>query len=94
MILLFQAACLLGQLSVKAAVTVKDTVQKKIEEERKKKSPQSSPSSPNDVKNVRDFEKAMNEAKFFQETNKASVKKNIRSEHYVSDDETLSYDDR
>ena len=87
---------MLGQLSVKAAVTVKDTVQKKIEEDRKKKSLQSSPSSPNDVKNVRDFEKAMNEGKFFQESNikKATVKKNMRSEHYVSDDETLSYDGR
>jgi hypothetical protein len=89
---------LLGQLGVKAAVTVKDTVQKKIEIERKKQSPQNSPTSPSDVKNVHHIERVMHKADKLELEKKTSstksVQKNVRSEHYVSDDETLSYDDR
>lgn len=85
---------MLGRLGAKAALTVKDTVQKKLEEERKKNSPQTSPSSPNDVKNIHDFAKAMDKTACFEESKTVPVKKNVRSEYYVSDDETLSYDDR
>lgn len=85
---------MLGKLSVKAAVTMKDTVQKKIEEERKKQPPKASPTSPSDVKNINDFERVMNEASCFDENEAVNSKKNVRSEFYVSDDETLSYDDR
>jgi len=77
-------------LSVKAAVTVKDTVQKKLDDDRKKKSPMNSPTSPHDVKNVHAFERALNKSNGFAGQNQ---KKNVRSEHYVSDDST-SYDDR
>lgn len=89
-----KAAYLLGRLGAKAALTMKDTVQKKIEEERKKNSPETSPSSPNHVKNIDDFEKAMEKTPCFEESKTIPVKKNVRSEYYVSDDETLSYDDR
>ncbi len=86
---------MLGKLGVKAAVTVKDTVQKKIEEERKKQSPENSPSSPNDVKSVKDLERKVSQPEKSQPPSSSVVKKNVRSEHYVSDDdETLSYDDR
>jgi hypothetical protein len=84
---------LLGQLSVKAAVTVKDTVQKKLDEERKKQSPPSSPSSPSDVKNIEEFGDTLNAIKQ-KEGKPVNANMNIRSEHYISDDETLSYNDR
>lgn len=88
----------MGQLSVKAASTVKDTVQKKLEEERSKKASQkTSPSSPNDVKNVKDLEMAIDEFKENKviANNKAmKEKKNVRSEYYVSDDESTNCDDR
>lgn len=74
---------------------MKDTVQKKLDEERKKK--ETSPSSPNDVKNVKDLEMAIDEFK----ENKVNAnnktmkgKTNVRSEHYVSDDESTNCDDR
>ncbi len=80
-------------------MTVKDTVQKKIEEERKKKeSPLSSPSSPNDVKNVQHLEMAVDEFKENKKVHSNSSRKEVkekpkvRSEHYVSDDESTNYD--
>ncbi len=91
-----QAASLLGQLSVRAAVTVKDTVQKKLEEERKKNTPQSNlPSSPNEVKNIEELELAIDEFKENKASNSKSnrmvtPKKNVRSEFYVSDDDSTT----
>lgn len=89
---------MLGQLSVKAAVTVKDTVQKKIDDERKKQS------SPKDIKSVHEDEEVIDKAKFVEDANDTTqditddtidetlIKKDARPEHYVSDDETLSCD--
>ena len=74
---------------------MKDTVQKKIEEERKRQSPRSSPNSPNDVTNMKEFDKPLNKVDNYEQSKiPTTVKKTVRSEHYVSDDETLSYDDR
>jgi len=82
---------MIGKLGFKAAVTVKDTVAKKIEEERRRKgekSPQSkSPqsSTAKGINNARAVAHAMNEAEA-----SGRPKEGI-SEAYFSDDETTSY---
>ena len=81
-----QAACMIGKMSIRAAVTVKDTVQKKIEEERQKKNtPQS---SPKEVKTAQVFEKALNE------TDHGGQPRLKRSEHYISDSSTTMSHER
>ena len=90
-----QAASLLGKLGMKAAGTVKEVVEKKMEEKRRyqeqeqsmQNSKQSSGNkSPNDVKDVQGFERALNHAAVVDDSN--------RGEHYISDDETTSYGDK
>lgn len=82
-----KAATFFGKLSVKAASTVKDKVQKKMEDDRRKK--QASPTtqnarSPSDVKNVQAFEEALNK-------NHEVGSEERQADHYVSDDETTEY---
>ena len=90
-----QAASLLSKLGMKAAGTVKDAVEKKMEEKRRQQHQQDQQShtkqsagnaSPNDVKDVQGFERALN--------NVAVGDDKDRGEHYISDDETTSYGDR
>ena len=55
-----QAASMLGRMSFRAVVTVKDSVQKKIDEKRKETGNQSS--SPTDGKSAKYFENKLDEA--------------------------------
>lgn len=82
-------------MSYKAAITVKDSVQKKMEEERRKKETHLPPkfNSPTDVKNVHAFERALDAADGVSSGNKGR-RTPRRAEHYISDDETTTYDDR
>lgn len=75
-----KAAHMIGRLGFKAAVTVKDTVAKKIDEERKKKGDRSPQQSPKEI-NIR---KAT--ANNFGQIPKPNGDKS-RPEHYISDDE-------
>jgi len=87
-----RCASLFGQLSYKAAITVKDSVQKKMEEDRRKKGAPKF-NSPTDVKNVQSFERALNAADVPSNGGKSS-RRAKRAEHYISDDDTTTYDDR
>lgn len=89
-----QAASLLGKLSFKAAVTVKDTVQKKLDENRGKKEDQGSTTSPSDVKNVQAFELALDSAGKRPTMGEVPKSGGVKNETYISDDETTSVDER
>lgn len=67
---------MIGKLGFKAAVTVKDTVAKKIEEERKKKDSKSPQNAPKEIK----VQHAANGGIADSSLN--------RPEHYISDDDT------
>ena len=77
-------------------MTVKDTVQKKLEENRSKKGEdQGSTTSPSDVKNIQAFELALDSAGKRPTMGSASKSERVHhSETYISDDETTSYDER
>jgi len=90
-----RCASLFGQLSYKAAITVKDSVQKKMEEDGRKKQTRQPPkfNSPTDVKNVHAFERALDAADGVS-SGCEGRRTPKRAEHYISDDETTMYDDR
>lgn len=66
---------MIGKLGFKAAVTVKDTVAKKIEEERKRKGEKTPTSSPND----------QSEKKVITPISEEPV--SGRPDHYISDED-------
>ncbi len=82
---------MIGKLGFRAAVTVKDTVQKKMEE---RSTPQSSPKGA--INNVKDFEKALNQvggdrgpsSTESPKSNHSRRQGKQRPEHYISDDDS------
>jgi len=91
-----RAACLFGQLSYKAAVRVKDEVQKKMAEDQSykvSKFPPANNSSPSDVKDVHAFERALSVADGTSNS-RSNMESTKRAEHYISDDDTTTYDER
>uniref|UniRef100_A0A7S3Q8W8 Uncharacterized protein n=1 Tax=Chaetoceros debilis TaxID=122233 RepID=A0A7S3Q8W8_9STRA len=89
-----KAASLIGKFSFKAAVTVKDKVQQKMEEISTPTSPQSSPKDrdTSSINNVKEFEKALDKVGVTAGSPQAKAKAPLRKrpEHYISDDESAS----
>lgn len=82
-----EAANLLGKLSIKYASTVKETVQRKIEEELKKKSDETPPKT---IKKELNISKAFEEA--FSKVSKDHNQEGKRqSNQYGGDEETTTY---
>ena len=78
---------MLGRFSMKAAVTVKDTVQKKLDEDRRKREAANA-ASPTDVKNSHAFEQALNAVE-------AGTRKGKKTDdNYISDGESNSANNR